>query len=636
MILISAESITKRFEDKPILDSVSIGLRQGDRIGLVGRNGTGKTTLLEILAGGLKPDSGQITYAKGATLTYLEQEIIADNNLTLWEYVLSAREDIQEFGGKLREIERELERDPQNTKLLERLGETQRKFEQLGGFEIETEAKIILAGLGFSNDRWSSPLREFSGGERNRAGLSRTLLANSDTILLDEPTNHLDIETTAWLETRLVQSDQAMILVSHDRLLLEKVVNVIWEIQSGKLSVYKMSFGAYVSERESRRARQEKQYDLQKDFISRTEEFIRKNLAGQKTKQAKSRRKLLERIKKISRVETNERPPDLTIRSSGRSFNHIMAVKNLSVGYGSDVVLSGIDIDIHRGDRFGLIGPNGSGKSTLIKTLLGELKPLEGEIRVGGNVEFAYFDQTLENLSDSQSILEFIWSVDPQITEGHVRTYLARFGFYGDETLKRIGDLSGGEKTKVSLAEIMFQPANFLVFDEPTNHLDLESRQALEDALEKFEGAYLIVSHDRYFLDTVTDKTFSIENEVLVSYAGPYSYYLAKREERERGFAETEKKQSQNKENYSDFKELSRQRSRVEKKLKSVASKITDHERELARLEEMIANEIPRSDWEKLTETSLKKAELETDLLLLYQELEDTKAQKEFLEGKDP
>ena len=213
---------------------------------------------------------------------------------------------------------------------------------------------------------------------------------------------------------------------------------------------------------------------------------------------------------------------------------------------------------------------------------------------------------------------------------------MARFGFYGDETVKRIGDLSGGEKTKVSLAEIMFQPANFLVFDEPTNHLDLESRQALENALEKFEGAYLIVSHDRYFLDKVTEKTFSIENKILVSYAGSYSYYISKREERERGFAKTEKKQSQSKEDYSDFKELSRQRSRVEKKLKSVASRIADHERELTRLEEMISNEIPRSDWEKLTETSLRKTELETDLLVLYQELEDLKTQKEFLEDKIP
>ncbi|HSH00254.1 MAG TPA: ABC-F family ATP-binding cassette domain-containing protein [candidate division Zixibacteria bacterium] len=626
MALITAEKIAKRFDETTALDSVSLLVNSGERIALVGRNGIGKSTLLNILAGRIAPDSGAVYRSKGLRIDYVEQELGRYSALPLVEFVAQARQDLQRLHETLRETEHRLADDPHNEETLAQYDRWHAEYVSAGGFEFETELELTLAALGFPRAGWERELASFSGGEQNRAALARALLGAGDLLLLDEPTNHLDIESTEWLEKKLAGAERAVILVSHDRAFLTALATVVWDLSFGKIEIYHHGFAAYLSESAERRQRRRKEFERQQAFIERTEAFIRKNLAGQKTKQAQSRRTQLAKLKRIEAPRGDERAPQMTVAESGRSFAHVLAVRDLAVGYNGAAILEEIDFDLYRGERVALIGPNGSGKSTLLKTLLGELEPLSGEARLGAKVDVGYFDQSLGELELSLNALEHLWAIDQLADQGSLRSYLARFGFYGDDTLRPVETYSGGEKTKLSLALLMYQPANFLIFDEPTNHLDIESRQALEEALCAYTGAALIVSHDRAFVEAVAVKTLAVEDGIVREYAGPYSYVLQKREERR---AAQQQAVTKDKTEYLSFKDRSRRRAALEKRIRSLASKITDHERELAALERALSGEIPKNDWERLTETSAAKSELEQTILELYQEQENAQTELE-------
>ena len=625
MTLLAAEKISKRFKDQILLDNVSFTIKTGERLGLVGKNGIGKTTLLEILAGKQELDSGLITRARNCRVDYIEQEKTSYLDRTLFEFVAGAREDLFEMRREIKQIEHYLHDNPSDAENLNRLGSLQQKFELEGGFDIENEIKIILAGLGFAPERFHDRLSNFSGGEKNRAGLARLLAGNGNLLLLDEPTNHLDIESTAWLEEYLKKINKACLIVSHDRAFLQAVVENVWEIAFGAIESYTGGMDNYLKERLDRKRLAQHHYQHQQEEIKRIEEFIRRNMAGQKTKQAQSKLKYLNRIKRLPPPKSEGRGPVLNVESSGRSFAHVLALEDVAFGYGDAAVVDGVEFDIYRGDKVGLIGRNGSGKSTVLKTIIGELNPVEGAIKLGSKVDVSYFDQELSDLNVNATVLDNIWEVDPMAEVGRMRSFLARFGFTGEDVFKRVESLSGGEKTKLCLARLLYHPSNFIILDEPTNHLDIYAREALENALVEFDGSCLIVSHDRYFLDRVVNRVVHIDDGRVEIFNGNYSFYRERKAPPEKT---APVKDEQQKQAYLDFKEQSRRRAYHKKAVENTRAEIEQKEQELAGIEEDINVNISGNDWELLEAAHNRKSELENDLLELYLKLEKLEGER--------
>ena len=624
MTLIAGENLSKQFDGRVIFKGLSFSVNSDDRIGLIGPNGIGKTTLFEVMAERLSPDSGSITRARSCTISYVEQEFSGDDKITLFEYVTSAREDLIQLKIEIGRAEKEIELDPHSARSIERLGELQHLFEASGGYIQETETRMILTGLGFPENRFHNAISAFSGGEKNRAALARVLAGRSTLLMLDEPTNHLDIESTIWLEEYLKGLNAAYIIVSHGRAFLANTINKVWEISNKKIEQYFNGFEKYLTEREERKNQLEHLYKHQQEEIKRIEDFIRRNMAGQKTRQAQSKMKYLSRIKRIELPTGQASGMSLSLDAGERSFNLVLSIENACFGYGHHAVVRDVSLNLYRGDKIGLIGKNGSGKSTILKSILGELECLDGSISIGQKVDVAYFDQNLSELNEDNTVLDEIWQVDPLSEAGRLRTFLARFGFRGEDAMKKVSVLSGGEKTKLTLAKLLFFPANFLIFDEPTNHLDIDSRQALEEALMNYKGTLLIVSHDRYFLDRVAERIIAIEEGTTKIYEGNYSYY---REKHEIAVEIPVKKMASQERlrEYSDFKRLSQTKGRIKKELRSVGSKIQDTENLLKLTEANIDHNIPKTDWEKLTAAYEEKKRLEDLLLEHYNRLEELK-----------
>ncbi len=623
MTLLAAERISKKFKDQMILNQESFTIQDTERIGLVGKNGVGKTTLLEILAGKQEVDSGVITRSRVCIIDYVEQEKTEYLDQALFDFVVAARQDLLDMRAAIHEMEQYLSHSPEDRETLERLGTMQHTFEMENGLNLENEISIILLGLGFNPDRHHDPLRNLSGGEKNRAGLARLLAGKGNLLLLDEPTNHLDIESTTWLENYLKQLNKACILVSHDRSFLSATADKVWEIGFGHIEYYTGGFERYITERHERRLQAAHKYRHQQEEIARLEDFVRRNMAGQKTRQAQSKLKYLNRIKRLPPPRAEGRGPTIKVASSGRSFNHVLSLENVTLDYGRVPVVEGVKFDLYRGDKVGLIGRNGSGKSTILKSLLGELEPSVGSVRLGSNVDVAYFDQELSDLNLDATVLDNLWELDPAAEVGKIRSALGKFGFTGEDSLKLVAALSGGEKTKLCLARLLYHPANFIILDEPTNHLDIDAREALELALQDYDGTCLIVSHDRYFLDRVVNRILHISDETVTSYAGSYSYFVQKTKAAEPVVARSRTKESPSKQVYADFREQSKRKARHKKEIISTKSKITDLEKELERLEAGIAHEIPRHDWEQLQQTAERRKEVETRILELYTALEE-------------
>lgn len=624
MTLLAADNLRKKFKDQVILDGVSFTITSADRIGLVGRNGIGKTTLLEILAGKEGVDSGQVTFARACMVDYVEQEKSEYLDQTLFDFVAGARRDLLDQRHELSMLEDYLAANPHDEGALTRHGVLSEQFEVGGGFDFENELKTILTGLGFEPERFGQRMRLFSGGEKNRAGLARLLAGKGNLLLLDEPTNHLDIESTTWLEEYLQKLGKAYIIVSHDRAFLNATVDTVWEIAFGKIERYTGGFARYLEERHDRRRLAEHHYKHQQQEIARTEEFIRRNMAGQKTKQAQSKLKYLNRIKRLPPPRDDHRGTAIKVESSGRSFAHVLSLDDVALGYDSVTVVEGVSLDMYRGEKVALLGRNGSGKSTILKALIGELEPIEGSVRLGTNVDVAYFDQDLADLESSQTVIDSLWELDPTADAYRIRSFLARFGFTGEDVFKTNGALSGGEKTKLSLARLLYRPANFIILDEPTNHLDIDAREALEKALRDYDGTLLVVSHDRYFLSKVADRIAHVHDGGVTVYDGDYAYFRDRLAEAAPPVVVH--KERPGKQAYLAFKEESKRRSRHRKKIESIRDAIETSERDLAALEDRITHEIPAHDWEALQDANRRRHELESSILHLYVELEELEA----------
>ena len=538
MPIVSVIQVSKSYGAERIFDSVSFQINENDRIGLVGPNGAGKSTLLNILARREEPDEGSVALTRNTRIGYLPQVVDFQPENTLREEMLTVFADVHSWENELNELALALaspaahEDIVLHEKLLQRYADLQVRFEHAGGYTYENRVDQVLDGLGFTREQQQSPVFQLSGGQQTRAALGKLLLQEPDLLLLDEPTNHLDLKALEWLETYLINWKGAMVVVAHDRYFLDKVVSRTIEMAFARIEEYPGNYTKYLRLREERMERRLREYEAQQAHIAHTEEFIRRYKAGQRSREARGRQKLLNRLERV------ERPQDFPemhfeftpVVDSGQV---VVSTQKLVAGYidgkQRTELVRVADLELLRGDCVGLLGPNGSGKTTLLRTIIGELSPLSGQVHLGHNVRIGYYSQTHAGLNAERSIIDEIRQASVLSEEG-ARTFLGRFLFSGDEVFKPSGTLSGGERSRVALAKLTLQGSNFLILDEPTNHLDLPSRQFLEEVLAEFEGTLLFVSHDRYFIDRLATKVWVIEDGVLIPYMGNYTEYRTRKQ----------------------------------------------------------------------------------------------------------
>ena len=527
-MLFRLSEVHKSYGAQDVLRGVSLQINPGEHVGLVGRNGAGKTTIFRLINLEETPDRGEVVRARGLKLGLLAQHVHFEKGSTVHESALAAFGRLQQIEHEMHELEHRMaDAGDDLEKVLARYSDLQHEYEREGGFEYSAKAENILQGLGFDRDSWQMETEKLSGGQQNRLGLARLLLSEPDVLLLDEPTNHLDVGAVEWLEEFLQSYPAGFVIVSHDRYFLDRACRRIIEIENGQANSYTGNYSDYLVEREERREIQQRAFENQQRLIAKTEEFIRKNLAGQKTKQAKSRRTMLQRLERIDAVRADQGAGDFRLQEIERAGTHVLTITDASIGYGDHILARDISLILRRSECLGVIGPNGSGKTTFLKTILGKIPSLSGEFRWGSRVEIGYYAQQLEDLDErNEIIMELRRAAPSTATAGELRSFLAKFLFFGDDVYKQVRDLSGGEKGRVALAKLIYSGANVLVLDEPTNHLDIPSREALEEALEAYEGTIVTISHDRFFLDRVATQILALDGEGHSEhYNGDYTEY---------------------------------------------------------------------------------------------------------------
>ena len=525
--MIYIDSLSKSYNDNYLFSNVNIVIKKGMRIGLVGANGSGKTTLLRILLGKENYDLGNVQADKKISIGYLPQEIISGARSTVIEETQKSFTKLKKIENELNRLRNVIKSNPKNNSSLKKLGELQHEYEGMGGWEIESKAKKILGGLGFKNDQLKEKVSTFSGGWRMRVALASILLKNPDIIFLDEPTNHLDLEATIWLEKFLIEWKGSLVLISHDRTFLDKSVNHILEIELKKTFLFKGNYSNYLKAKTVRMEQHKKGFLNQQKQIKDTEKFIERfRYKSRKASQVQSRVKSLEKLERIESPEEDKKILNLIIPDKERSPLKIISCKSLEKKYNENVVFKNLSFIVERDQKIGLVGHNGAGKSTLLKLLAQVIEPNSGKIKKGSNVKIAYYAQhQLELLNKDDTVYESVASVSHGIGETEIRTYLGSFLFSGDDIKKDIGVLSGGEKARVALARMLMDPADLLLLDEPTNHLDIRSRAVLERALTKYKGSIVCISHDRHFLNKVTNLTCEVGQGRVELYSGNYDYY---------------------------------------------------------------------------------------------------------------
>ncbi len=539
-MLFRLSEVEKSFGAQDVLRGVTLQVNPGEHVGLVGRNGAGKTTIFRLVTQEETPDSGEVVRARGLKLGLLAQHVHFEAGATVHESALAAFGRLQRIEHEMHELEHRMaDATVDLEKVLERYSDLQHEYEREGGFEYSARAEAILQGLGFDRETWPMETEKLSGGQQNRLGLARLLLSEPDVLLLDEPTNHLDVGAVEWLEEFLQTYASAFVIISHDRYFLDRACRRIIEIENGRAQSYHGNYSDYLIEREEQREIQQRAYDNQQRLIAKTEEFIRRNLAGQKTKQAKSHRTMLQRLDRVEAVRGDQASGDFRMQDIERAGTHVLTVTEATIGYPDKRLAADISLILRRGECLGVIGPNGSGKTTFVKTILGKLPSLSGEVRWGAKVESGYYAQQLEDLDDRNEIIMELRRVAPSsATAGELRSFLAKFLFSGDDVYKHVCDLSGGEKGRLALAKLIYSGVNVLVLDEPTNHLDIPSREALEEALEAYEGTIITISHDRYFLDRVATQILALDGAGAAEhYNGDYTEYHDWRAARLKGLA---------------------------------------------------------------------------------------------------
>lgn len=540
MIVLQVNQIHKSFGAEEIISGAKLEVQHRDRVALVGRNGAGKSTLLKIIAGEMSYDSGDLIMPKDLTIGYLEQQTDLNSDATVWEEMMKIFVHFREQEAKLRHLEAAMA-DPdvyndaeRNAKVMQEYDLLQTNFKDAGGYQFEADTRAVLHGMKFYPEDYEKKITSLSGGQKTRLMLAKLLLAKPQLLILDEPTNHLDIETLSWLENYLKNYPGALLIVSHDRYFLDQVVTLVYEVSRKKVRKYTGNYSRYLSEKAKQYELDRKHYEKEQSEKAKLEDYVARNLVrASTTKMAQSRRRVLEKTDWMEAPEGDEKSARFGFDIQKQSGNDVLNVQSLSVGYGEHAVSNNISLKLYRNDSLALVGPNGVGKSTLLKTIMKELPALAGDIHYGTGIQFGYYDQEQANLKGNKLVLNELWDDYPQVNEKDIRGILGRFLFTGDDVLKPVSTLSGGEKARVALAKLMMQKANVLLLDEPTNHLDLDSKEVLENALIDYPGTLLFVSHDRYFMNRIATKVVELSRDGTTEYLGDYDYHIEKKLETE-------------------------------------------------------------------------------------------------------
>ena len=634
-MLIQLNNVTKNFVVNEVFSNVKMEINDKDRVAIVGRNGAGKSTLLKIISGEIDFDNGERTVSKDTTIGYLSQEFIVREDLSIYEEMITCFNEIIELEKELEKISYELtsENIENNPGLLDKYDRLQNQVLTHKDYHYKSKIDSVLYGLDFDKEVFDKKISTFSGGEKTRLSMAKLLLSEPDLLILDEPTNHLDMENVAWLENYLSSYNGAIVIVSHDRYFIDKVVNVVYNLEFGKLKKYVGNYSNFLRQYEEDYEKNLKEYVSQQKDIKRLEEFVQKNIARSSTsKMAKSRQKVLDKMEIIDNPRKDDKAANIEFRIKEQSGRDVLIVNDLQVGY-EEQVGQKYNFSVYKGDRIAVVGKNGIGKSTLIKTIAKKQKELGGNIQYGSKVSLGYYDQKQAEFESSKTILNELWDEYPLMIEAEVRTVLGRFLFRGDDVLKIVRDLSGGEKARLQLAKLMLEKNNLLILDEPTNHLDITSKQVLEEALENYEGTILFVSHDRYFINKIANKVFDITEEGYNIYLGNYDYYLEKREQEKIAKRLKEEKISEavvkevndyvlSKEEKRRIRKLERTRDELIVQIDELESKIKIVNEELMK-EEVYTDAVKTQEWNgKLKKLTLELEEKNNSWLEIEEELE--------------
>lgn len=631
MILLQVQQVARYFGADTLFENVSLDVSDNSRIALVGRNGVGKSTLLKMIIGNESPDAGQITKKKGLTIGYLAQNTGLESDKTIYAEMLSVFERLQIMEKNLHEMEAKIA-DPgadhsssAYSQLLNQYDQLLHDFEEQNGYGYEAEVRSVLHGFHFEQEDYDRKISSLSGGQKTRLALAKLLLEQRDLLILDEPTNHLDIDTLTWLEGYVQNYKGALLIVSHDRYFLDRIVNEVYEISHHHSSYYKGNYSAYIDQKAERLRQDWKNYEKQQAEISKLEDFVNKNLVrASTTKRAQSRRKQLEKMERLERPEGDEKGPHFKFTVDSQSGNIVLTVKDAAIGYDGRIISSPINIDLRKNQVMAIVGPNGIGKSTLLKSVLGQIPFVKGSSEFGTNVKVGYYDQEQHNLHDKKTVLNELWDDHPTTPEKDIRSILGSFLFIGDDVSKVVHNLSGGEKARLLLTKLAMKHDNFLILDEPTNHLDIDSKEVLENAVMDFNGTVLFVSHDRYFINKVATCVLEIAPQGSTLYLGDYDYYLEKKAEQEeiaaaKSTAETPienspKEVSTGKVNYQQGKERQKQERRLKRSVEEFEQLVEKLDAQKNDLENQMSSPENYNDLEKMGELQAKLQEISKKL----------------------
>ena len=635
-MILSCNNISKSFNGVPVLSNVSFHIEKQEKAAIVGINGAGKSTLLKIITGELSADEGEVYLARGTTVGYLAQNQDLDSSRSIYEEMLEVKRPVIEMEERIRSLETEM-KHAQGQDLEDMLSLYSRlshDFELQNGYAWKSEVTGVLKGLGFTEDEFSKPVSALSGGQKTRVSLGRILLGKPDLIMLDEPTNHLDMESIAWLENYLLNYPGAVIIVAHDRYFLNRIAGKVVELDNGRSSVFTGNYDDYRKKRAMIREAQIKAWMNQQQEIRHQQEVITKLKSFNREKsikRAESREKMLEKMELLERPAEINDEMHITLEPNITSGNDVLTVRNLSKAYGNHLLFSHVDIDIKRGERVAIIGNNGTGKTTILKIINQLVEPDTGEITLGSRVHIGYYDQDHQVLHMEKTLFDEIQDDYPNMDNTHVRNVLAAFLFTGDDVFKRIGDLSGGERGRVSLAKLMLSESNFLILDEPTNHLDITSKEILEDALNQYTGTVLYVSHDRYFINRTATRILDLTGQTLINYIGNYDYYLEKKETMEQIHLSQPVSNkpgqtaavSETKQDWKAHKEEQARLRKRENDLKKTEKAIEELEQRDGEIDSLLALEEVYTDHVRLAELNKEKEAIASELEELYQKWEE-------------
>lgn len=634
MILLQVNQLSKSYGADPVLTNIKLEVQTRDRIALVGRNGAGKSTLLKIIAGQLSYESGEIVKPKDVEIGYLAQNTGLESDFSIWDEMLTVFEDLREQEKLLRQLEEKMAEPSifNNPKEYERILKDydilQVTFKEKGGYQYESDIRSVLHGLNFQTFDYSTKISSLSGGQKTRLALGKLLLKKPDILILDEPTNHLDIDTLSWLESYLQGYNGAILIVSHDRYFLDKVVNQVYEISRLHISKYTGNYSAYLNQKALNYERDMKQYEKQQEEIAKLQDFIQKNLArASTTKRAQSRRKQLDRMQVMDRPLGDEKSASFGFNIERQSGNDVLKVENLAIGYHGEKVSENLSFRLTRGDSIALVGPNGIGKSTLLKTIIGYLPQLAGDIHFGSNVTVGYYDQEQAELTSNKRVLNELWDDYPLMNEKDIRTILGNFLFSGDDVLKIVSTLSGGEKARLALAKLMMKKANFLILDEPTNHLDLDSKEVLENSLIDYPGTILFVSHDRYFINRIATKVIELSSSLASEFLGDYDYYIEKKLEFEelkalevQNISTVNQQEKPEKTTYQQDKEAKKLERQRKRRLEEIEELIEELEGNIEKNEQLLCEPEVFQDHERVFEITKDNEQAKEKLEALLEE----------------